>query len=317
MQVAEYEYVSIEQGNASDVSIACHSLLGVRKELPSTKSAWLLHFDTSGVAYFVSDGERLWSSQVFKQSVLNIEGELFVVKGPEDVVELQQHRASHVEEWIQIDVPLGTARLSLFRMRTLWGGAYFFWCIKTLFELVHLETKMKPDQWKRAWWEWWCKDIAKHGFDATLHCRLPMETAIASSASAKPLEPIEGINHRVLPRAAWSTYGLLLLLCRLGAPSAAKVARSKRGPPPQDHKWRLLLAMVLAYAIVAPLTFTLFLGGSSLCKTGLPCIGSCPADVVCQCGNIDVTPLLASKRGSVCSDNWRLTRLAVRHLRIS
>jgi hypothetical protein len=298
MQVAEYNYVSIEQGTASDIFVASHSLLGERKELPASKFIWCLHFDTAGLAYFVSGEQRLWSSQLFNKSVLNIEGELFVVKGPEDVVELQQHRASHGEESIQIDVPLGTARLRCFRMRTSWGGAYFFWCIKTLFGLVHLDTKMKPDQWKRAWWEWWGKDIAKHGFDAKLHCRLPMETAIASSASAKVVEPIEGINHRVLPVASWSTYGLLLLLCRLGAPSASKLARSKRGPAAQDHKWRLLLAMILAYSIVAPLTFTLFLGGSSVCKPGLTCVGSCPVDVVCQGGSIDVTPLRASTRGS-------------------
>ena len=112
MQVSEQLALSFEE--RTDCYIANHALLGVKKQLPDTGKAWTLHFDKSDVAFFVSGEDRVWSSVFFGASVVDIEGELYVVKGPDDAVELQQHRSAHVKDHIDIEIPLGKGRLFFF-----------------------------------------------------------------------------------------------------------------------------------------------------------------------------------------------------------
>ena len=161
---------------------ATHDLLGCHRLLPDREKPWQLCFDDSGLSFFACGDERLWGSKLFGATVIDIEGELYAVKSPEDVVELQHYReTNHNIEGFSIDVPLGQAHFKLVRFDRHWGGAYLFWCVTTLFALVKPSTKLKAKEWYKNWWTWWQKDFAKLGLDPLLHCRSPQETAAPKS----------------------------------------------------------------------------------------------------------------------------------------
>ena len=64
---------------------------------------------------------------------------------------------------------------------------------------------------------------------------------------------------------------MLLVLCRLGAPSAAKETAAKRfRKDTQDRKWRWLLAAFCCIALASPGTFTFFTGPGVTSHPGLP-----------------------------------------------
>ena len=223
----ETQVLRLLRDGASGRDVAYNSLLGRSIFLPQVSDTpWVLHFTEDGVGFFACGDERLWASAVFQESVVDVAGVLHIVRGPDDVEDLQADRSKHIEDTVRITLSIGALNLNFFFMDTSWNGARVFWCLKSLFLAAAVDTKMKPASWISAWWEWWRKDAVSKGFEEA-HIRDAAAT-LQATPSAPRGRDVPSLNERVLPRKTVSTYGALLVLCRHGAPSKSKDHIAKR-----------------------------------------------------------------------------------------